>query len=268
MDKSFDFPGPYEVDVLMPVREPAPWLRETLNGLSAQTFTNFRLVAVIHGEDTVTSNVIQSLNSPSLVLRVPSEFSLADVLNFGLEHCSAQYVARLDSDDIPVSNRLELQRNFLSMNPKCAAIGTGSLLINEESFPLSKRLVPTDASVVLRKMRWKNVLIHPSVMFQRSSVARIGGYSRKAVHTEDYDLWLRLLAEEEVLNPEPLLKYRIHPSQVTKTKAIPRGGRKAILESRLNLARSRNESLLMARFRHFLWSTRQLPRYLRWELFK
>lgn len=251
------------VDVLLPTRAPAPWLAETLDGLLAQTHRNWRLVAVVHGEAAELSTLITSKVPDAVLVPIGDKARLQDLLNAGLDACTADYVARQDHDDIPEPTRLAEQLAFLRSNPRVLAVGSAATEIDEQGKELGPRLVP-DGPGVLKGLRWRSQLIHPSVMFRRTAVLDAGGYDQGATNAEDYELWLRLAARGELDNlSRPLLRYRVHASQMSQARAIPRPTRTIVARSRRALARSRRESLIMAQLRQLAWSAPQVVRSIR-----
>lgn len=251
------------IDVLLPVRYPSPWLGETLAGLAAQDCRDWRLVMVIHGEDMGLSSLVRDSAIPATVHSVPTTFSLADVLNFGLTVCTAPFIARLDADDVPLPGRLREQSTCLRVHPECAIVVSSAVLIDNRGLVQGMRPVPLQPDKVIRKLAWKNCIVHPAVMFRRQSVLDVGGYASQARHAEDYELWLRLLARNNVcVSPTPAINYRLHDGQVTTTKTISREARAQILEARLGFARARGIPAFLARFQHAVWAFRQSIRSL------
>jgi hypothetical protein len=249
------------VDVLLPVRSPAPWLEATLAGLIRQTMPSWRLVAVCHGDSPSVAENIRRLVPEALILTAPEQVGLPEVLNLGLASCTASFVARIDSDDIPSLDRFERQVEFLSSHPEVALVASPVTLIDESGAALGGVSGPSISEALIRGLRWKCVIQHPSVMFRRSTIVELGGYNTSARHAEDYELWLRLAAVAGVETlAEPLTEYRVHPGQVTRTKVIPGPARALVGQARLALARSRGESVAMARLRQFVWSSRQVLR--------
>jgi glycosyltransferase involved in cell wall biosynthesis len=226
-----------------------------------QTMSSWRLVAVCHGESPAVAETIRSLVPDALILTAPEDGGLPDVLNLGLASCTAEFVARIDSDDIPAPDRFERQTQFLSSHPDVALVASPVTLIDESGAAIGGINGPSTSEELVRGLRWKCVIQHPSVMFRRTTIAELGGYDPAARHVEDYELWLRLasVADVETL-AEPLTEYRVHPGQVTRTKVIPRPARALVGQARRALARSRGESVAMARLRQFVWSSRQVLR--------
>ncbi len=230
------------VDVLMPVRGPAPWLESTLDGLCRQTMTDWRLVAVCHGDSPAVVQTIRRLVPGAVILTAPERVGLPEVLNVGLASCTASFVARIDSDDIPCLDRFERQVEFLSSHPDVALVASPVTLINESGAALGGVSGPSTSAQLNRGLRWKCAIQHPSVMFRRSTIVELGGYDPLARHVEDYELWLRLAAVASVYTlAEPLTEYRVHPGQVTRTKVIGKPARVLVGRARLSLARSRGE---------------------------
>ncbi|MDD2818517.1 MAG: glycosyltransferase [Candidatus Nanopelagicales bacterium] len=247
----------------MPTRVPAPWLTETLDGLVAQVDCNWRLIAVVHGDASMLTPLILSKVPNAVIVPMPPEAKLQDLLNAGLEVCSAPYVARQDHDDIPEPTRLATQQVFLDKHPSVIAVGCAATVIDESGSVVGLRTVPSGLHVG-EGLQWKSVLVHPSVMMRRELVLDAGGYDSRATHAEDYELWLRLAALGELDNlPEPLLRYRIHSQQVSRTKAIPHETRVLVAQSRRALARARGNSVLLAQLRQLVWTAPQMLRSIR-----
>lgn len=251
------------IDVLLPVRFPAPWLRETLEGLASQDIDDWRLVAVIHGKDYGLSELILSFNFPTNIHLAGADSTLAEVLNFGISKCSAPYIARLDADDIPVPSRLREQHDCLEANPQCAIVVSPAVEIDAEGHAIGVRSVPFSSEKLLRILPWKNCIIHPAVMFRRMMLLDAGGYAPLARHTEDYELWLRLLAAHDpCICPVSAIKYRIHGGQVTSTRFIGGQARSKVFEARIAFAKGRGISAHLVRLQHGVWSLRQILRTL------
>lgn len=246
-----------DIDVLLPVRAPAPWLEETIESLRNQSYSNWRLVLVMDGFSEEIAQFLENqrdLKCETVV--VASGSGIVRALNTGLDQCSAPLVARIDADDVAMVSRFQRQLEYMARNSECIAVGSNVEYIDEAGQTIDRigSAEDTDSSV-LKRMRWTNGLAHPSVMFRRDVVQKVGGYREVAELAEDYDLWLRLAAIGEVVKiGETLLAYRVHSDQLSKSRSIPRSSRDSILDSRLALARSRKENILMARFRHFVWS--------------
>lgn len=245
----------------MPVRAPAPWLHETLAGLALQTLEDWRLVLVVHGDDDTVTSEIGECAFPVLVTHAPEELNLSEVLNWGLAHCDAPYVARLDCDDVPMPERLAATCRALDERPDCAVVASMVDVIDGSGAATGQARTPTQPDALVRAMRWRNVIVHSATTFRRDVIVELGGYQPSAVGAEDYDLWLRVLTRSGIaIVPAVLLEYRVHPNQVTKRRRMSTSTVHAVAASRSALARARGESVAAARVRQFAWAVRQRGR--------
>lgn len=253
-----------DVDVLMPIRDPnVEWLGMAVASIEAQVGLDVRLVAVLHPSNFEVEPLIHRISVPVRVVAAPAEGNLSDALNVGLAACTAPLVARLDADDIAEPTRLIRQCEALSRLPDCAATGCSVMVIDAAGREIGVRHVPESIEAISRRMKWKNAVAHSSVTFRRSAVAELGGYSHCASGAEDYELWLRILTGSEICAiDEPLVRYRVHGSQVSVTRPLTSQARRSIQDARTSLACARGESVVAARFRHSIWNARQVLRKL------
>jgi glycosyltransferase involved in cell wall biosynthesis len=253
-----------QIDVLLPIKSPAPWLGATLESLKTQTFTDWQLIAAIHGEDSQARDTILAHVPNAKIVIAPGVGNLASTLNVGLRATTSPYVARIDQDDLALPERFQIQIDYLRNNPAFIVVGSGATLIGIDDEILGYRQQLDDPKKILRRLRWKSPLMHPSVMFRRESVVSIGGYSEVATNVEDYDLWLRLASSGLLAGiNQPLIQYRMHPQQITSSRSIPHDAMEHVKESRIELAISEDRSIVAAKFRHLVWLTRQTSRSIR-----
>lgn len=249
------------VEVLLPVRSPAPWLRETLLGLREQTYQGFTLRVLLHGpgEDEIT--LVRTVFPTANIDQHSSETSFSEMLNLGLKASRAKYIARIDADDIPKATRFECQLRELETNSEVEVVASSIELIDSNGNITGRKILPKSSRDLLKLLRWKNVIAHPSVMFDRQLILDIGGYSTLATHAEDYDLWLRVASRTDIKpQAESLTLYRLHTEQVSRKNFLAKSCIQRIAESRRALAASRNESGKMAWVRQIAWATPQFVR--------
>ena len=109
----------------MPIHNGEQFVAEAIQSLIAQTHTNWELVAVLDGCTDETEAAIRRFRDSRLrmiPLTPPGGFARA--LNYGLEHCQSELVARLDHDDVSLPTRLERQ---VAPNWRCSGPGRRSL---------------------------------------------------------------------------------------------------------------------------------------------
>ncbi len=124
---------------------------------------------------------------------VPQEINhgLATALNIGLKYCKYEYVARMDSDDISLPNRFELELPYIVGNPHISILGGGiNEFENDEKVPLQTRIVPQKHDEIVNMLRTRNAMNHVTVVFKKSDIIKLGGYSENFGKLEDYKLWI------------------------------------------------------------------------------
>jgi hypothetical protein len=109
------------------------------------------------------------------------------------------YIARMDSDDISVAQRIETQVNFLTRNQDVDIVGSNILMFNDQQRTLTQSKVigyPTLDKLIKFNMLFYCCLAHPSVMFRVSSLNNRIVYNTEDPDVrafEDYELWMRLI---------------------------------------------------------------------------
>ncbi len=223
MDAGFPHSSIPLVSVLMPAYNGEKYVIEAAMSILGQTFTDFELLVIDDGSTDSTRRLLEAVHDPRLRL-VSNERNLGLIatLNKGLEIAAGRYIARMDADDISLSERLEKQVQFLEAHPEVHVLGTMVNLIDENGEVFSGLSgYPTLPNDIRRYLLRECCLIHPTVMFRKDTICSVGGYNTGAKHSEDYDLWLRLSHQHVIANlPEKLVSYRIHKNQVSVKNII------------------------------------------------
>jgi glycosyltransferase involved in cell wall biosynthesis len=244
----------------MPIAPEAAWLDECLASLQSQTFPSWELVAVLDGGCTKNESSLQSagLGDRLRVIRLPRGSGVARALNSGLENTEAEFVARMDADDVSAPRRLETQFEALVRRPSVWVLGTAARLMDSGGTDRGLRAVPSGSHSVRRTLAWRNALIHPSVLMRRTAILNIGGYNAGSDRMEDYELWLRVAAVGELDNlAEPLLHYRLHQTQHSRGRRVTQTAE--IRRARRGMAGTAT-GRLRADARHVLWLGAQKAR--------
>ena len=187
---------------------------ECLESINCQTLLPSEIINIRDGKIDFDLNFIISKYKKLNFIILINEYNLGlpKSLNKGLSYCNNDIVFRMDTDDICNKKRFELQYNRMMLNEKLAVLGTNVELIDEFSnlIPQIKN-VPINDSKIRKIIFYKNPFNHPSVVFRKSMVLSVGGYSNLHLY-EDWYLWVKLskLKSVEFENlSERLLKYRI-----------------------------------------------------------
>ena len=210
------------ISVLIPVRGDAPFLSQAIKSLSESTLKPSEVLIIDDGISENQLNELKNLNF-NLNLKVIKNkgVGLVSALNTGLGLANSELIARLDSDDMVYKNRLELQYNFLNSSPEVLVVGSQVTYIDEDNKVLGNSAYPPGN--INSDARFNNscLVAHPSVMYRKSSISKVGGYREIAkIGTtslcEDFDLWKRVAKQGDLVNMrDELTFYRQHSGQLS-----------------------------------------------------
>jgi len=125
-----------------------------------------------------------------LIHQIPESKGFANALNQGLELCKYEYIARMDSDDICLSNRFHDQVEYLSNNPNVDVVGSWISEIDEND-NIIRDIVkyPETHEQCRASFMCRSPLAHPATMFKASFFKKSGNYPTKILLAEDALLW-------------------------------------------------------------------------------
>ena len=127
------------------------------------------------------------------IVTLKKNVGLGLALNRGLEECSNELVARMDTDDIAKHTRFEKQVNAFIKKPKLSIVGSNVDEFTEDTNEvISQRVVPETHEDLVHFAKRRNPFNHPSVMYKKSDVLSVGGYQDYR-RSQDYDLFVRML---------------------------------------------------------------------------
>jgi glycosyltransferase involved in cell wall biosynthesis len=213
------------VSVLLPCFNAEETLPAALGSLARQTLTDFQVILVNDGSTDGTQDLLEKWAAQDKrfqVLRQPHQ-GIVKSLNIGIEYCDAQYVARMDADDLSHSERLARQVAHLNQHPDCVLVASRvkgyppHALREGFTIYLEWQNSLVDNADIHREIFIESPFAHPSVMMRRDALKSIGGYQDHG-WPEDYDLWLRfyLAGKQFAKLPQTLLEWREHPARLTR----------------------------------------------------
>jgi glycosyltransferase involved in cell wall biosynthesis len=212
---------PPKVTVVIPVYNREKYVRDAIDSILAQTFTDFELLVIDDGSTDGSQKVVRSYGDPRIRL-VCNERNqgIPKTRNTGIRLARGEYLAFLDSDDQACPERLRKQVAFLDSHPDYAAVGAWIEWIDEEGRPLGRikrRAVSPEEIAAQRLFRGG---LQNSASMARTVVLRNYGHQEQYDTSEDFDLWARIAATHKLTSlPEVLLRCRRHKSRTTREQA-------------------------------------------------
>lgn len=207
-----------EVTVIIPTVRIDPWLDDAVNSALNSNFQDFEVLVCCDGF-VPEEFPIWSKDSRVRLLCFDERQGLPRILNKAIKETNSELIARLDADDLMDPERIAAQVKLMNSDSNLVVIGTSISIIDEESNQIGFKKLPTEN--VAEKLLQENVLAHPSVMFRKAAVIKVGGYCESMKQMEDYDLWLRLARVGDVSNIDELLtSYRVHTTQMSSSTRL------------------------------------------------
>lgn len=202
------------VTVVIPSFNEDPHIvRASLESIRAQTFKDFECIVVDESSCTVLAEACRVVcaEDPRFTYVHPTErLGLPKSLNLAISKARGKLIARFDSDDVCMPERLALQVAYLQAHPDISVIGGAIDIISSEGRLIAHRSYPQSSTAIAKGMQLTTTIAHPTVMYRKEVIERHGGYNPNFRFGEDLDLWLRWMnAGIRFANlPQVLVQYR------------------------------------------------------------
>lgn len=205
------------ITVLMPVFNGERYLKEAIDSVLAQTYTDFEFLIVNDGSTDHSEAIIRSYSDDRIKIINQPNGGVSNALNTGLQNALGQYIARFDADDICMPERLATQISFMLDHPGYVLVGSDAKYIDEDGAFIFQYHNNGYTHEEIKKSLIKDcTFLHSSVMFLKSAVWELGGYDPHAYLFEDYFLWIKLINKGKfACIKQDLIAYRLNPSSVT-----------------------------------------------------
>lgn len=204
------------IDVIIPARGNTPWFQSSLASVASQTLPPSRVIVVDDGleHENAIQDLGNSLFGSRFLLIKNKDRGISAALNTGIEQSTADWIARMDTDDIAYPERFEQQVLFLENSAKdVLGCGTQVRFINSQDHRLEKSTLPSTWEEITKQFLRKTCFVHSSLVIHRNALLETP-YRSSLDGAEDLDLILRLCEKGKVLNlNRVLLDYRMHLSQ-------------------------------------------------------
>jgi glycosyltransferase involved in cell wall biosynthesis len=219
------------ISVVMSVYNGEKYLREAVDSIINQTFTDFEFIIINDGSTDDTRAILESYTDDRIVLLHQENIGLTKSLNKGLVLAKGKYFARQDADDISHPARFEKQVAYLEENPDCLVLGTWMDVIDEKGLKYNVFKYPVDFQEILEAMKTYDPIGHGTIMARTNILLENNGYNEKFYYAQDYDFWMRLSEVGELRNlPDELYSLRFWPGSISVSKGY-------VQEAFVNVAR-------------------------------
>lgn len=225
-----DYPK-YSVLLSVYSKENPEWFDGSIRCMLNQTIKPSEFIIVEDGPLTpdlysVIEKYVKSEPNIIRIITIEKNSGLGPALRLGIEKCTNEFIARMDSDDYCKPERVQKELDFLLSHPEIGMVGTNVIeFIDNISNEISKVVLPEKTKEIELFSKKRNPFRHPSVLYKRSEVLKAGNY-REYYLFEDYDMWVRMIKSGcKCYNIQEFLTYMRIGNDFYKR----RGGRKYLV---------------------------------------
>jgi glycosyltransferase involved in cell wall biosynthesis len=211
------------VSVVLPCFDVGRFLVPALDSLLRQTYANFEVVALDDGSRDDTRAILKLYAARDSRVRVLSNernLGLIPTLNRGVFEARGEFVARMDADDVCAPDRIQREVDLLVRKPTLGVVSVAARLVDPRGRAVGLVPVRCKTPAGARFMGLFAMPVVHAAIVARTAVMKKHPYGvdGEATHTEDYELFTRMLAAGvEFGNIDlPLYSIRIHPESMSR----------------------------------------------------
>jgi len=225
------------VSVIIPTYNRGWTLKEAIDSVLAQNFSNFELIVVDDGSTDNTQDILNSYKEDIIVLKQNNK-GVSSARNRGIASASGQYIAFLDSDDLWLPQKLSIQIDFFNANPEALICQTEEKWIRNSIFVNPKKRHRKLSGNIFEQSLYLCLVSPSAVMIKRSLFEKTGMFDESLPACEDYDMWLRVSCRYPVflIDTPLIIKRGGHADQLSSSSGLDRyriQSLKKIIESNL-----------------------------------
>ena len=210
--------GP-RVSVIMNCLNGERYLREAMESVFAQTYTDWEIVFWDNASTDASAEVAKGYGDRVRYFRSEETCSLGKARNLAIAQARGEYVALLDCDDAWLPEKLDKQVPLGDADPLVSLIYSDSFFIDQDGAVIGrsfKQAPPPPGDAFIGLLTRRNFIPCLTILMRRTVVEKVGGFNPALGYAEDFDLSLRILREHKAaFVREPLAQYRLHSGAIT-----------------------------------------------------
>lgn len=180
------------VSVVIPTYNREKLIPKAIDSVIAQTYQNVEIVVVDDGSSDHTLDVIKAYDRDILYVFQENR-GIAGARNTGMQKCSGDYIAFLDSDDYWKPEKLARQMRLFHEHPEYGLVASQCASVEADgSFREKNR--PGTSGWILQSLFRKNFIRTSSAVITRRCMEKVGLFDATLREGEEYDYWLRIAA--------------------------------------------------------------------------
>lgn len=199
------------ISVIIPVYNAESTIRETVESVLKQSFSDFELIVINDGSTDSTVEILSQIHDPRMKVYSYPNAGPNHSRNRGLSQASGEYVSFIDGDDLWTEDKLEAQLRALQKNPQAAVAYSWTNSIDESGEFLRRGSYISWSGDVYEKLLLNDFIESGSnPLIRRQAIVEVGGFDESLPAAQDWDMWLRLAARYHfAVVPSIQILYRV-----------------------------------------------------------
>ena len=205
------------ISVIVPVFNGEKTIKETIDSVLKQTFTDFELLVINDGSQDLTVEVVEKIQDSRIQVYSYPNAGLAASRNRGIDRSTGEYIAFIDADDLWTPDKLEAQFNALKSHPEAAVAYSWTDYIDEYSQFLGKGGHITVNGNIYPHLLLTDLLENGSnPLIRKQAFIEVGNFDESLSAAEDWDMLLRLAIRYHFIAvSSPQVLYRISSNSMS-----------------------------------------------------
>ena len=182
------------ISVIMGVYNGAEYLKDAVDSILNQTYTDFEFIIINDGSTDETTKILNTYTDNRIIIINQENLGLTLTLNKAIKLSKAKFIARQDADDYSMPDRFIKQINYLKEHRDVSIVGSWyeTIDIFGDRF-LEFGVKNNDNAIRNVLLKGLTPFAHGSVIMRKNDIGKVGFYDERFMFSQDYNLWLRAL---------------------------------------------------------------------------
>lgn len=204
-----------KVSVIIPVYNGEKYIYEAIDSILNQAYQDFEIIVIDDGSTDNTPKILKEYGS-KIKWKSQENKGQASAINEAIKMANGEYIALLDSDDVYLPNKLEIQISYLDRHQKIGLVYSNRYLINADGKIIGMRRSSRPDNILLLQ---ENYIPRSTVVHRKKCIDKVGMYDESISGNDDWDMWIRISEKFKMgYIDKPLVKYRVHGKNISLTR--------------------------------------------------
>ena len=201
------------VSVIIATYNREKFIGAAVESVLKQTYKDFEVIIIDDGSNDSTKEIIANLKDPRIRYYYQENKGRSIARNIALGLAKGKYITFLDSDDLYLPNKLEIQFDYMERNPNIYMIYTSAYCMDELGKDLNHKYEANTSGKIYKDIAFfiPVTITLPTVMVRRQVFEKAGNFDEVMYRFEDTDMWRRISKHYEIgAMPEFTCRLRTH----------------------------------------------------------